>query len=101
MPRHDGNISDEHQEQLGKLVKALQELRSCYGIESDAHETSTLEEHEFIITEMTLDPVAMTHAADRLDFPGQVVRESEGSKTGQTFGCAGGKQLANEGGSTS
>ena len=46
---------------------------------------------------MTLDTGATTHAADRLDFPGQVVRESEGSKTGQTFGCAGGKKLANEG----
>ena len=46
---------------------------------------------------MTLDTGATTHAADRLDFPGQEVRESEGSKAGQTFGCAGGKKLVNEG----
>ena len=46
---------------------------------------------------MTLDTGATTHAADRFDFPGQTVRESEGSKAGQTFGCAGGKKLINEG----
>ena len=72
-------------------------LCSFYGIESDAHEAHALEEPEFLITEMTFDTGATTHAADRLDFPGQVVHESAGSKSGQTFGCAGGKKLANEG----
>ena len=56
-----------------------------------------LEEPEFIITEMTFDTGATTHAADRLDFPEQEARESEGSKAGQSFGCAGGKKLVNEG----
>ena len=46
---------------------------------------------------MRFDIGATTQAADRLDFPEQVSRESEGSRTGQTFGCAGGKKLANEG----
>ena len=46
---------------------------------------------------MTLDTGATTHAADRLDFPEQEVKESAGSRSGQTFGCAGGKRLANEG----
>ena len=73
------------------------ELCSFYGIENDAEEAHTLEEPEFFITEMTLDTGATTHAADRLDFPGQTVQESAGSKAGQTFGCAGGKKLANEG----
>ena len=49
------------------------------------------------MTEMTLDTGATTHAADRLDFPAHEVEESPGSKAGQTFGCAGGKRLANEG----
>ena len=65
------------------------ELCSFYGIENDAEEADTLEEPEFFITEMTLDTGATTHAADRLDFPGQTVQESAGSKAGQTFGCAG------------
>ena len=76
---------------------AKPELCSFYGIENDAEEAHALEEPEFIITEMTLDTGATTHAADRLDFPGQTVQESEGSKAGQTFGCAGGKKLVNEG----
>ena len=76
---------------------ALHELCSFYGIENNGHQACTLEEPEFIITEMTFDTGATTHAADRHDFPGQTVRESEGSKAGQTFGCAGGKQLVNEG----
>ena len=46
---------------------------------------------------MTLDTGATTHAADRLDFPEQEVKESAGSRAGQTFGWAGGKRLANEG----
>ena len=46
---------------------------------------------------MTLDTGATTQAADRIDFPEQEVKESAGSKAGQTFGCAGGKRLANEG----
>ena len=62
---------------------------SFYGIENDAEEAHALEEPEFFITEMTLDTGATTHAADRLDFPGQTVHESAGSKAGQTFGCAG------------
>ena len=73
------------------------ELCSFYGIEDDAEEAHVLEELEFFITEMTLDTGATTHAADRIDFPGQTVQESAGSKAGQTFGCAGGKKLANEG----
>ena len=67
------------------------ELCSFYGIEDDAEEAHVLEELEFFITEMTLDTGATTHAADRIDFPGQTVQESAGSKAGQTFGCAGGK----------
>ena len=46
---------------------------------------------------MTLETGATTHAADRIDFPGQTVQESAGSKAVRTFGCAGGKKLANEG----
>ena len=46
---------------------------------------------------MNLDTGATTHAADRLDSPRHQVLESEGSKGGQTFGCAGGKKFANEG----
>ena len=72
-------------------------LFSFYGIEDAAEEACTLEKPEFIVTEMTLDTGATTHAADRLEFPEQEVRESAGSKAGQTVGCAGGKRLANEG----
>ena len=77
--------------------QAKPELCSFYGIENDAEEVHALKEPEFFITEMTFDTGVTTHAADRLDFPGQTVQESEGSKAGQTFGCAGGKKLANEG----
>ena len=72
-------------------------LFSFYGIEDAAEEACILEEPECIVAEMTLDIGATTHAADRFDFPEQEVRESAGSKAGQTFGCAGGKRLANEG----
>ena len=68
-----------------------------FGIEVANEEACVLEEPEFIVTEMTLDTGATTHAADRLDFPAHEVKESPGSKAGQTFGCAGGKRLANEG----
>ena len=72
-------------------------LFSFYGIEDAAEEACILEEPECIVAEMTLDIGATTHAADRFDFPEQEVRESASSKAGQTFGCAGGKRLANEG----
>ena len=48
------------------------------------------------MTDMALDAHATAHDADRFDFPEQDVHESEGSRAGQTFGCAGGKKLANE-----
>ena len=53
-------------------------LNSFYAIENTAHEACVLEEPEFIINEMTLDIGAITHAADRLDFPEQDIHESEG-----------------------
>ena len=77
--------------------EAPQVLWSFYGIETASPEARVLEEPEFIVTEMTLDTAATTHAADSVDFPEQEVRESGGSTAGQTFGCAGGKRLANEG----
>ena len=69
---------------------------SFFGIENAADQAGVFEEPEFIVTEMTLDTGATTHAADRFDFPEQEVEESAGSKAGQTFGCAGGKRVANE-----
>ena len=54
-------------------------------------------EPEFIEVEMTLDTGASVHAINRLDLPGFVVVESEGSKAGQNFQAAGGKLIANEG----
>ena len=86
----DGSGSDNR-------PQAPQELCSFFGVENAADQACVLEEPEFIVTEMTLDTGATTHAADRLDFPEQEVRESAGSKAGQTLGCAGGKRLANEG----
>ena len=77
--------------------EASQKLCSFFGIENAEDQACVLEEPEFIVTEMTLDTGATTHAADRLDFPEQEVKESAGSRSGQTFGCAGGKRLANEG----
>ena len=74
-----------------------QALNCFYGIDSADGSLNALDEPEFIETEMTLDTGATTHAADRLDFPQHVVVESEGSKAGQRFGCAGGKMLENEG----
>ena len=68
-----------------------------FGIEVAGEQACVLEEPEFLLTEMTLDTGATTHAADRLDFPSHEVKESAGSRAGQTFGCAGGKRLANEG----
>ncbi len=44
-----------------------------------------------------MDTGALTHAADRVDFPGYEVEESPGSRAGQLFGCAGGKPLQHEG----
>ena len=80
-----------------KDARAPAELCSFFGIENAADQACVFEEPEFIVTEMTLDTGATTHAADRLDFPEQEVKESTGSRAGQTFGCAGGKRLANEG----
>ena len=54
-------------------------------------------EPEFIEVEMTLDTGASVHAINRLDLPGFVVTESEGSRAGQNFQAAGGKLIANEG----
>ena len=73
-----------------------QAIDCFYGIESADGGINGLEEPEFIETEMTLHTGATIHAADRLDFHRHVVQESEGSKAGQKFGCAGGKMLANE-----
>ena len=79
-----------------KDARAPAELCSFFGIENAADQACVFEEPEFIVTEMTLDTGATTHAADRFDFPEQEVEESAGSKAGQTFGCAGGKRVANE-----
>ena len=54
-------------------------------------------EPEFIEVEVTLDTGATVHAADRIDFPGHEVRESEGSRAGQRFQGASGKFINNEG----
>ena len=76
---------------------ATQPLIALLESHSTVNEVNALEEPDFIITEMTLDTAATTHAADRLDFLQHQVHESEGIRAGQTFGCAGGKKLANEG----
>ena len=54
-------------------------------------------EPEFMEVERTLDTGATVHAADRLDFPGYEVMESEGSRNKQKFQAAGGKLIDNEG----
>ena len=54
-------------------------------------------EPEYYEVECTLDTGATVHVADRLDFPGHSVLDSEGSLAGQNFQAAGGKLIANEG----
>ena len=93
----DARAPAEQRPTAEKDARAPAELCSFFGIENAADQACILEEPEFIVTEMTLDTGATTHAADRIDFPEQEVKESAGSKAGQTFGCAGGKRLANEG----
>ena len=92
-----GAVAVPTEEPLRGETPSGQALNCFYGIDSADGSLNALEEPEFIETEMILDTGATTHAADRLDFPQHVVVESEGSKAGQRFGCAGGKMLENEG----
>ena len=92
-----GAVAVPTEEPLRGETQSGQALNCFYGIDSADGTLNALDEPEFIETEMTLDTGATTHAADRLDFPQHVVTESEGSKAGQRFGCAGGKMLENEG----
>ena len=52
---------------------------------------------EYIIVEIVLDSGAGEHVADRIDAPGYMVTESDGSKRGQNFLAAGGHKMPNQG----
>ena len=79
--------------------KLMDTVCNFYGLEEQTEELNVLpgEETEYYEVEVTLDIGASVHAADRVDFPGDAVEESPGSRAGQLFGCAGGKSLKNEG----
>ena len=63
----------------------------------DLHALPAFEEPEWLEVECCLDTGSSIHAADRIDFPGFDVTESDGSRAGQKFQAAGGSLIENEG----
>ena len=63
----------------------------------DLHALPEFEEPEWLEVECCLDTGSSIHAADRIDFPGFDVTESDGSRAGQKFQAAGGSLIDNEG----
>ena len=61
------------------------------------HALPEFEEPEWLEVECCLDTGSSIHAADRIDFPGFDVTESDGSRAGQKFQAAGGSLIDNEG----
>ena len=62
----------------------------------DLHALPAFEEPEWLEVECCLDTGSSIHAADRIDFPGFDVTESDGSRAGQKFQAAGGSLIENE-----
>ena len=63
----------------------------------DLHALPAFVEPEWLEVECCLDTGSSIHAADRIDFPGFDVTESDGSRAGQKFQAAGGSLIENEG----
>ena len=97
----DAEVREQVQAERAEKFEDVAEGTVCnfYGLTDEEGDSLNAlpEEPEYYEVETTLDTGATTHATDRVDFPGYEVEESPGSRSGQTFGCAGGKVLDNEG----